>query len=432
MVGFEPMLDVAAGPGAPWFDVPVRPRSTMRLHQTAARAWLTLAALSLLLPEADRLGVWLPLHLTLAGAVSTAISGAMQNFVLALTATPSPAAWLVLGQFGLVTAGAGLVALGRLLETDTVLAVGGAGFLLGVTVLGGIVLGAWRRALNRRHPLPIVMYVAAILAMLVGGTLGTLVGSGVVHHAETWLGMRRAHVTLNVLGWVSLTIAGTLVTLLPTVLRVRMPSWHGWTTVGLLVSGVTAIAAGLALGLGAVAGAGGIAYLAGALGVAWLATKALRTPRTWPVPVAAKHLLLALGWFVVGSVALAVALLRGTGSFIAFREPFLVVLVGGWTVQTLLGAWQYLLPMARPGHPDERRRQLAAIEFGGSLQLVVLNAGIALLALAAAGWAPGSVAALGAGLALGGGLLALAKAWAFPVLARVPMLVRRHLSVWSA
>jgi hypothetical protein len=108
------------------------------------------------------------------------------------------------------------------------------------------------------------------------------------------------------------------------------------------------------------------------------------------------------------------------------------VFVGGWTVQTLLGAWQYLLPMARPGHPDDRRRQLAAIELGGSLQLVALNAGIALLVLAAGGWAPGSVGALGVGLALGGGLLALAKAWAFPVLARAPVLTRRHLNVWSA
>ncbi len=404
----------------------------MRLYQTAGRVWLTLAATSLLLPEPDRLGVWLPLHLALAGAVSAAISGAMQNFVLALTATPSPSTGLVLGQFGLVTAGAGLVALGRVLGSDAALAVGGACFLAGVATLGWIVLHAWRRALNRRHPLPVTMYVAAILAMLVGGTLGTLVGSGVVHDAETWVGMRRAHATLNVLGWVSLTIAGTLVTLLPTVLRIRMPSWHGWTTVGLLVCGVTAMAAGLALGLGAVAGAGGIAYLAGALGVAWLATKAMRTPRTWPVPVAAKHLLLALGWFVVGSLALAVALLRGPGAFTAFRETFLVVFVGGWTVQTLLGAWQYLLPMARPGHPDERRRQLAAIELGGALQLSALNAGVALLALAAAGWAPRSVGALGAGLALGGGLLALVKAWAFPVLARAPVLGRRHLDVWGA
>jgi len=238
--------------------------------------------------------------------------------------------------------------------------------------------------------------------------------------------------TLNVLGWVSLTIVGTLVTLLPTVLRIRMPSWHGWVTVALLVVGLAAMASGLALRLGQLAAAGAVAYGAGALGAGWLAVKAVRTPRTWPVPVAAKHLLLALAWFVVGALALAVALMRGLDAFAAFREPYLAVFVGGWALQTLLGAWLYLLPMSRPGHPDERRRQLAAIEFGGPLQLIALNGGIALLVLTAAGRAPGSVGAIGVGLAVGGGVLALAKAWAYPVMAGAPVLARRHLDVWGA
>ena len=66
----------------------MRPRVTTAVYQTVARTWLTLAAASLLLPQSARLGIWLPLHLTLAGAVATAISGAMQNFMLALTAAP--------------------------------------------------------------------------------------------------------------------------------------------------------------------------------------------------------------------------------------------------------------------------------------------------------------------------------------------------------
>ncbi|MGZ8641765.1 MAG: hypothetical protein ACXWYF_09990, partial [Actinomycetota bacterium] len=73
---------------------------TTTMYQTVARAWLTLAGLSLLLPPDRRAGIWLPLHLTLAGAVTTAISGAMQNFMLALTATPAPpaaATWTQLG-----------------------------------------------------------------------------------------------------------------------------------------------------------------------------------------------------------------------------------------------------------------------------------------------------------------------------------------------
>ena len=129
--------------------------------------------------------------------------------------------------------------------------------------------------------------------------------------------------------------------MLQTVLRIRMPSWHGWATVALLVGGVAAAASGLAARLDPLAGAGGVAYAAGALGVAWLAAKAVRTPRAWPVPVAAKHLLLALGWFVLGSVTLAVTLLRGVEGFAGFREPYLAMFVVGWALQTLLGAWMY-------------------------------------------------------------------------------------------
>jgi nitrite reductase (NO-forming) len=116
------------------------------------------------------------------------------------------------------------------------------------------------------------MYATAVIALLVGGTFGALDGGGAVT-GETWLGLRQAHMTLNLLGWVSLTIAGTLVTFLPTVLRIRMPPWHGWLTVSLLVAGLATIATGLATRVGALAGAGGVAYAAGALGVAWLARR---------------------------------------------------------------------------------------------------------------------------------------------------------------
>jgi len=397
----------------------------------AARLWLTFAVLTLLLPERDRVGIWLPLHLALAGGVSTAISGAMQNFVLALTASPAPPEALVLSQFVLVTVGAGTIALERSLGHEIGIAIGGSLFLLGITLLGAIVVRAWRRSLNKRHALPIVMYLCAIAAMLAGGTFGALVGSGAVE-GETWLALRQAHMSVNVLGWVSLTIAGTLVTFLPTVLRIRMPPWHGWATVAFLVGGLAGIAFGLALRLGPLAGAGGVAYEVGALGVAWLVVKVMRTPRTWPVPVAAKHLLLAVVWFEVGAIALAVALVRGLDAFAAFREPYLAIFGLGWAIQTLLGAWLYLLPMARPGHPDARRRQLAAIELGGTVQILALNAGVLVLALAGAGWVSGTVGAIGAGLALGGGGLALLKAWTFAGLAEMPVLTRRHLDVWGA
>jgi nitrite reductase (NO-forming) len=334
-------------------------------------------------------------------------------------------------QFALVNLGAGLVAVGHPSDHPGLVAAGGSAFVASALLLGWLVLRARRIGLNRRHTLPIAMYLAAVAAVVVGGAFGALVGARAID-GDAWLALRRAHLTVNVLGWASFTIAGTLVTLLPTVLRIRMPAWHGGATGLALAAGTAGVASGVALESTPLATVGGLAYAAGALGLVWMVAAVLRTPRRWPVPVAAKHLLLALAWFVVGSLLLPFVLAGGPASFAAFREPYLATFVLGWVVQTLLGAWQYLLPMARPGHPDDRRRQLAAIELGGTLQVVALKAGVALLALAGAGWLGGPGGAVGAGLALGGGGLALLKAWAFGPLGRSRALAARQLDVWGA
>jgi nitrite reductase (NO-forming) len=410
----------------------VRPRTAARLYYLAARLWLTAAGLALLLPASARRGIWLPLHLTLAGAVTVSISGAMQSFASALTATPAPPPAAVWAQFALVNAGALLLAVGYPGGHPGLLEAGGTAFLLGIATLGWIVWRAWSKAVNRRHPVPMAMYGCAVLALLVGGTIGALIGGGAVKDPLLWLSLRRAHMTVNVLGWVSLTIAGTLVTLLPTVLRIRMPAWQGAATALMFAGGVALIALGLALDAGPVAAVGGVAYAVGAVSLLRLATRALSTPRRWPAPVSAKHFVAAALWFVGGALSLAVALVRGVEAFDAFRQIYLVVFVGGWIVQTLLGAWLYLLPMATPGHPDERRRSLAGVELGAMLQLAALNGGLALMVLRAGGWASDTVGAVGVGLALGGAALALAKAWAFDLLGRAPVLSERQLEVWGA
>ena len=238
--------------------------------------------------------------------------------------------------------------------------------------------------------------------------------------------------TANVLGWVSLVIVGTLVTFLPTVLRVRMPVWHGGVTAGLAAGGVGLMAGGFAIRRDVVAATGALAFAAGALGVAWMAARTLRVPRRWPVPAAAKHLVPAVAWFVCGSLALAVAVVRGPAAFDAFEPVFLVAFVLGWIVQTLLGAWLYLIPLARPGSPTEHRRHLVAVDLGGTWQALALNAGLALVALRAVSLAPSPVGWAGTLAALTGGAAAMAKTWGFVWMSRSSWVHRRALQQWGA
>ena len=395
----------------------MRPRSITSAYQSAARAWLTLAGLSLFLPVGARLGIWLPLHLTLAGAASVAIFGAVQLFSTTMTATPDPPTSVVWIEFGLVNAAVAAIAIGRPADLPWLVASGGAAFVLAACLLSWVLHRAWRKALNKRHPLPLQMYGFAIGSVIVGGALGAAMGSGKITSGTAYLDVRHAHMILNVLGWIGVTICATLVTLLPTILRVRMPAWHGRWTAVLLGSGVLLLAAGFAFGLTPVAAVGGLAWLAGAGGVLWMVTMVIRSPRPHPQSVAARHILAAMVWFAIGSMGLATAAVRGAGGFDVFRADFLALFVVGWIVQTLLGAWLYLLPMQRPAHPEERRATLMALEIGGWIELAALNSGVALMAARGADWVQAGVGQVGVILSFVGAGIALFKAWCFPWLA---------------
>ena len=409
----------------------MRPRDVMRKYQAMARVWLTAAALSLLLPPSVRLEWWVPLHLALLGAVSVAISGAMQNFVAALTTSPPTPSAVVWAQFILVNSGAAFIVAGRSAGSEPMVGAGGSAFLLAILILGWIAGRAGRQSLHLRHRLPLAMYDAAVLCVVAGAAIGIALATGAVHGARAFIDLRSAHMAVNVLGWASLTIAGTLITLLPTVLRVRMPIWSGGLARWLFIAGVVTVTSGLALGSSPAAAAGAVAFAGGVAGLLVMVRRVASTRRVWPIPLSAKHLLLALVWFASGSVWLVVALARGVDWFAGATDVFVLVFACGWIVQTLLGAWLYLLPMNRPGHPDERRAQLAAIEWGGAAELVAMNAGLAMLAVAATVRGAAGLAAAGAIVALVGTGLALFKAWAYPLLGRIPALARRGRAVWD-
>jgi nitrite reductase (NO-forming) len=383
---------------------------------TLGRLWLVAAGASLLLPPQSRVGVWLPLHLALAGAATTTISGNMQMFSVTLTASPLSPAALVVAQLASVNVGAAMIAIGFPANRTGLVAAGGTVFALGILSLGGIVLRARRRSLNRRHTLALALYGSAVTSVLVGAVIGTTLGSGVVHEPGLYLALRRAHLTLNLLGFVSLTIAGTLVTLLPTVLRTRMTARGGRVAGWSLAGGTATLAAGFGFRVPVVTTLGGIAYAAGALLIGTMALLTIRTARATAAGPAARsaaaHLLPGLAWFCIGAVSLAWVLLV-RADIERFLPVALVMLVVGWTVQVLLGAWSYLVPAHAPGGPIERRTQFAAIDTGSLTVAGLFNAGTAILALWAADAIPTPIGRFGAWAVAIGGASALARTWWF-------------------
>ena len=411
-----------------------RPRDLAATANLLGRLWLIAAAASLALPARDRLGIWLPLHLALAGAVTTTISGNMQMFASTLTATRSASPRVGNGQLLLVNVGALLVALGLPTSHSILVLAGGCAFGLGVLVLGAIVRSAMRRALNRRHVLPLILYLAAVGCALLGVTIGAVLGSGAVHDAGVYLALRRAHATLNLLGFVSLTIAGTLLTLLPTVLRTRMVARGAWTAGWLLGAGTGVLAAGFAVQATPIAVLGAITYAAGALALGRMAAVTVRAvlgrKGAPPAVTAAAHAVSALVWFCWGAIALVVVLLSG-GDIDSFLPLALVIFALGWTVQMLLGAWSYLIPSAAPGGPQERRVYFAVMDAGGLVQASVFNLGLALVALRAAGVVGPTGGTAGMWAALFAGAVAVGRTWLFRRVARSGWAMRRAAHIFG-
>lgn len=372
--------------------------------QVLARVWLVAALASLLLPSSARLGWWLPLHLALAGAASSAVAGAMPDFAAALSAGRVPR-WSF-APLAFFAAAVLAIAVGHPTGVRWLTASGGIAFAVGAGALVLVVDRSWRSGVNRRHRRVIDLYRIAAACPVLGGVLGMLLGAGLVE-GDAFLAVRRAHVGLNLLGFLALTIAATSILLWPTVLRVRASSRPWGRAVLLLAGGLAVEVVGLALDLRALAAVGAVAYAVGALDLGIGTAAALRPRPTRWERAPALHLGAAIAWLGVGTILQAAALV--VDRWDRWLPALLAVVAAGVVVQALVGAWSYLVPMRAPGGPDEHRRRLAVAGLGAWPQAAVFNVGVLLLTADLLGALPTSVGAIGVGAAAVATALAVAK-----------------------
>ncbi len=363
-------------------------RGRSKLRDLPLLGWLGAAVLVALghrwLPDAN----WLMLHLVLLGAVTHSILVWSFHFAQTLLRTPvseQQARWHN-RRLGLLTAGAVAVLVGVPTTWWPLTLAGGLVVAGAVGWHGLVLLGMLRRALPARFRVSVRYYLWAAAALVVGAGFGVTLAWG---WPDPWHGrLLAAHALTNVLGWVGLTVTGTLLTLWPTMLRTPMDTTaERWTRQALPIIGGSILVAdaGALTGPGWLSAVGVAGYVLG-LGV-WgrglVRPARTRPPREFgPASVAA-----GLAWLVVG-LAWAGWLLA-TSEWDAVEDGFIwpaAVLGAGFAGQVLIGALSYLLPSVLGGGPSVVRAGQAWFNRAGGFRLIATNGGLALWLLPTPSW----------------------------------------------
>lgn len=384
-----------------------------------ALAFLAAALASLGLPAATRHGLWLPLHLALAGGASVVIAGVMPFFVAAFAAAQPAGIGLRLAGLLAVAAGAAGVAVG------VVAAPGGwpapaAGlvFVAGIAVTGAATVRPLTRALGPGRGIVTQAYIAALAAVTLGAIVAILDLAGWQPVVDTWPQLRPTHAWLNLVGFTSLVVATTLLHFFPTVVGgriVRHPSAR-LAVLG-LSGGTLVVAAGYGLDLDGLVRLGAAAAVVGAFALVtyafriWIARARWTTDLGWH-RFAIGGLASAIAWFAIGMTILGGRAMSFGAAPSGWSLDLVVApLVAGWIGQAIVASATHLVPAVGPGDQAAHGRQRAILGWAATTRLVVANAGVGAV------WV-GVTLGLGELAAAGVALVALAFAAAAFLLAR--------------
>ena len=397
----------------------------------AAAVLIVLGILASLLPPEARRGIWLPVHLGIAGAASVAIAAVLPFFTATLgVARPVRPAIRTTG-VTLPLVGILAVATGIAWGPTGLAVAGGLTYLAGVAVVAYAALAPLRRSTAPRRLALGLAATAALVDVTFGALLGTLYAAGAAWVLEHWALLRPAHAWLNVLGFVGVTIVTTLVHLWPTVLGTRIVPGRAGAGMGIGWGlGPPLVALGLALGSDFVARTGAVVALSGAVSLAAFGIARWRVRGLWTIDLAwhraaTGHLAAGMAWGAAGGgVAAGLVLVHGA-SPAAWSSAVLLALGVGWIAQTIVGAWTHLLPTIGPGGPVLHAAQRTILGRAPTARLAAWQLGTALLVAGAvaAGW-PAAAGAAEALVAAGGLFAGAAAIASVALLARAVALSR--------
>lgn len=327
---------------------------------------------------------WLLVHTLLLGAVTNAVVIWSGHFAASVLRLPeanrgAPAAL----RLAFLNAGA-VGVMGGMFTGRFPVVLAGAALVAGAVIAhAGWLVRLLRRALPGRFTMTVRYYIAAAALLPVGAGLGVVMARGNLA-GDLSDRLLIAHEMVNLLGWVGLTVAGTLITLWPTMLRTRVADGAeraGRTALPVLLAGLGAAVAAALLGPPPLAAPGVLAYAAGLVvaGLPWVREARAKAPHSF-----AAWSVAAGGLWLAGSLLGLAGILLSTTSWttVAERTSSLTApLAAGWIAQVLLGALSFLVPVVLGGGPVAVRAATAALERAWPARLTITNAALLLCVL---------------------------------------------------
>ncbi|WP_167132516.1 multicopper oxidase domain-containing protein [Paramicrobacterium chengjingii] len=321
---------------------------------------------------------WLMVHVTMLGAVSTAILIWSQHFADTLTRRQAPGGRVSLGiRLGLHTLGAALVIAGILSDVMSVILAGALIVAAAALTHATTMILQLRGALASRFGPLVQFYTVSALWLVVGVGIGFWMSQ---LSADDPLRGRLfvAHVAVNLLGWVGTTVLGTVILFWPTVLHARMrPTDGSRSPLVLTVSmfGIVVVLAGAAADAPPLVAAGAVLWLA-ALGLV-LVEGIRQIMDAARLSYAGLSIGAALCWLAVSVGFLAVGVGTSDGWSMAVDRLAWIVqpFIAGFAVQIVLGALSYLLPVIM-GRPNARKVCETELDRAAVFRMATINIGI--------------------------------------------------------
>lgn len=338
--------------------------------------WLIVLVLTTLIHRELPAPRWLMIHLMLLGAISHAILVWSQYFAFALLRTQGGPRDRSTQNYRLLLLNIGTLGVfGGVLANLWEVTAAGAALICAAAIWHGISLfKRMRQALPSRFGATVKYYIFAAAFLPVGAILGTILAAGSTNpgYQQTTL----SHAFLNLLGWVGLTVAGTLVTLWPTMLRTKIAdhaAQNSQRALPILAGSAVIAALGAGFNMLPMAVIGLLGYI---LGLGFMAGSFIQVARNKPPKTFSTLSVLAAVCWWIGCLIALVVMLVSTGDMNTAYDGFRNVVpyvVAGFAAQVLLGALSYLIPVVLGGGPRPVRAATTVFDRGAVLRVVTAN-----------------------------------------------------------